>query len=192
MIGASNQLLSLRWAQGLGRAISEPKDVCSTFTQKLKQELESAASRTRISACTGIGPKKDRLDTRFSIRPLARDTTSKLRCWAIFYAKFYCESLALALQILYFDMVDIANPTWPHSKRLVSCDEEYPLPCRNVFGYVWPAYQCFKAVESQDTEHIREWAIYWLTLAMFTGAERLLDVFVFWCDAFSRLHRHQT
>jgi len=45
---------------------------------------------------------------------------------------------------------------------------------------VWPAYQCFKAVESQNTDHIREWAVYWLTLALFTGAERLLDMFVSW------------
>jgi receptor expression-enhancing protein 1/2/3/4 len=50
----------------------------------------------------------------------------------------------------------------------------------NILGYVWPAYQCFKAVESQNTEHIREWAVYWLTLALFTGAERLLDIFVSW------------
>lgn len=25
--------------------------------------------------------------------------------------------------------------------------------------------------------------VYWLTLAIFTGAERLLDMFVFWCVA---------
>lgn len=51
---------------------------------------------------------------------------------------------------------------------------------RNIFGYVWPAYQCFKAVQSQNTDQIREWAVYWLTLALFTGAERLLDIFVSW------------
>jgi receptor expression-enhancing protein 1/2/3/4 len=49
-----------------------------------------------------------------------------------------------------------------------------------LLGFVWPAYQCFKAVESNDADAIREWAVYWLTLAIFTGAERLLDMFVFW------------
>ena len=30
-----------------------------------------------------------------------------------------------------------------------------------VFGFLWPAYQCFKAIEHREPLAIREWCIYW-------------------------------
>jgi len=49
-----------------------------------------------------------------------------------------------------------------------------------VFGFVWPAYQCYKAIEQKNSEAVREWCIYWFVMALFTLAERVLDTFVFW------------
>ncbi|KAK9859857.1 hypothetical protein WJX84_009155, partial [Apatococcus fuscideae] len=51
----------------------------------------------------------------------------------------------------------------------------------NVFGFVLPAYNCFKVIEARDDEALRGWCIYWLILAIFTTTERmLLDMFIFW------------
>ena len=33
--------------------------------------------------------------------------------------------------------------------------------CSNLCGYVWPAYQCFKAIEQGQNDAIRDWCIYW-------------------------------
>ncbi|KAK9831985.1 hypothetical protein WJX81_006350 [Elliptochloris bilobata] len=51
----------------------------------------------------------------------------------------------------------------------------------NLIGFIWPAYACFKALEQKQSEAIREWCTYWLMLAIFTTAERMvLDWLVFW------------
>lgn len=50
----------------------------------------------------------------------------------------------------------------------------------NLCGYVWPAYQCFKAIEQGQNDAVRDWCIYWFMLALFTIAERLLDIFAWW------------
>mmetsp|Transcript_16796 Transcript_16796/g.46926 ORF Transcript_16796/g.46926 Transcript_16796/m.46926 type:complete len:177 (+) Transcript_16796:575-1105(+) len=50
----------------------------------------------------------------------------------------------------------------------------------NAFGYVYPAYLCFKALERRKPEQIREWCIYWLVLALWTATERVADYIIFW------------
>ena len=52
---------------------------------------------------------------------------------------------------------------------------------RQVFGYIWPAYQCYKAIEQKNEDAVREWCIYWFIMALFVMAERVLDFIVFWC-----------
>ena len=71
---------------------------------------------------------------------------------------------------------------------------------RLFLGYVWPAYTCFKALKGKKQDAARFWCHYWcagcskdssnqihptrtprLILALFTAAEHVLDVLVFWC-----------
>lgn len=33
-----------------------------------------------------------------------------------------------------------------------------------IFGFLWPAYQCFKAIEHREPGPIRDWCIYWCAL----------------------------
>mmetsp|Transcript_6033 Transcript_6033/g.10894 ORF Transcript_6033/g.10894 Transcript_6033/m.10894 type:complete len:163 (-) Transcript_6033:204-692(-) len=50
----------------------------------------------------------------------------------------------------------------------------------NVFGYVYPAYMCYKVLEQRRVEVLREWCIYWFVLALWTAAERIADYVIFW------------
>lgn len=52
-----------------------------------------------------------------------------------------------------------------------------------MFGYIWPAYQCYKAIEQKNAEAVREWCIYWFIMALFVMTERVLDFVVFWCGS---------
>ncbi|KAK9177295.1 hypothetical protein WN944_029315 [Citrus x changshan-huyou] len=47
----------------------------------------------------------------------------------------------------------------------------------NGFGYAYPAYECFKAVEKNepDTEQLLFWCQYWVLVAVFTVGERGTD-----------------
>lgn len=60
--------------------------------------------------------------------------------------------------------------------------------CRSLqtfLGYVCPAYYTYKTIESKKTEAMLEWAMYWFVLALFSTAERFLDVFMFWVPFYS-------
>ncbi|XP_026432920.1 putative HVA22-like protein g isoform X1 [Papaver somniferum] len=51
-----------------------------------------------------------------------------------------------------------------------------------LFGYAYPAFECFKAVEKNkmDTEQLLFWCQYWILAAMLTVSERVMDVFISW------------
>ncbi|KAK9184594.1 hypothetical protein WN943_024944 [Citrus x changshan-huyou] len=51
-----------------------------------------------------------------------------------------------------------------------------------VFGYAYPAYECFKAAEKNkpDTEQLLFWCQYWVLVAVFTVGERVGDTFISW------------
>ncbi|KAL5561119.1 hypothetical protein UlMin_030866 [Ulmus minor] len=51
-----------------------------------------------------------------------------------------------------------------------------------VFGYAYPAYECFKIVEKNKPEidQLLSWCHYWILLAMLTVFERLGDIFFLW------------
>ncbi|KAK9177290.1 hypothetical protein WN944_029310 [Citrus x changshan-huyou] len=53
-----------------------------------------------------------------------------------------------------------------------------------VFGYAYPAYECFKAAEKNkpDTEQLLFWCQYWVLVAVFTVGERVGDTFIS-CEA---------
>nr|KAJ0220141.1 hypothetical protein LSAT_V11C200054250 [Lactuca sativa] len=56
-----------------------------------------------------------------------------------------------------------------------------------VFGYAYPAYECFKAVERNkpDIEQLRFWCQYWILVAVLTVCERIGDTFVSWVPMYS-------
>ncbi|CAK9178425.1 unnamed protein product [Ilex paraguariensis] len=56
-----------------------------------------------------------------------------------------------------------------------------------VFGYVYPAYECYKTVEMNkpDIEQLRFWCQYWILVAVLTVCERIGDTFVSWVPMYS-------
>ncbi|XP_061336471.1 putative HVA22-like protein g isoform X1 [Gastrolobium bilobum] len=58
-----------------------------------------------------------------------------------------------------------------------------------VFGYAYPAYECYKAVEMNkpEIENLRFWCQYWILVAVITVCERIGDTFISWvplyCEA---------
>ncbi|KAI3850632.1 hypothetical protein MKW92_014934 [Papaver armeniacum] len=56
-----------------------------------------------------------------------------------------------------------------------------------VFGYAYPAYECFKTVEKNkpEIEQLRFWCQYWILVAMLTVFERVGDTFVSWVPMYS-------
>ncbi|XP_057533311.1 HVA22-like protein i [Amaranthus tricolor] len=56
-----------------------------------------------------------------------------------------------------------------------------------IFGYVCPAYECFKTLERNkpDIEQLRFWCQYWILVAVMTVMERFSDAFVSWVPMYS-------
>nr|GEW90170.1 putative HVA22-like protein g [Tanacetum cinerariifolium] len=56
-----------------------------------------------------------------------------------------------------------------------------------VFGYAYPAYECFKSVEKNkpDIEQLRFWCQYWILVAVLTVGERIGDTFISWVPMYS-------
>ncbi|RWW10700.1 hypothetical protein BHE74_00025094 [Ensete ventricosum] len=58
-----------------------------------------------------------------------------------------------------------------------------------VFGYAYPAYECYKTVElnKPEIEQLRFWCQYWILVASLAILERFVDVFFSWlpmyCEA---------
>ncbi|KAH9696752.1 putative HVA22-like protein g [Citrus sinensis] len=60
-------------------------------------------------------------------------------------------------------------------------------PILMVFGYAYPAYECFKAVEKNkpEIEQLLFWCQYWVLVAVFTVGERVGDTFISWLPMYS-------
>ncbi|CAA3012671.1 Hypothetical predicted protein [Olea europaea subsp. europaea] len=56
-----------------------------------------------------------------------------------------------------------------------------------VFGYAYPAYECYKTVEMNkpDIEQLRFWCQYWIIVAILTVCERIGDLFISWVPMYS-------
>ncbi|KAF3627571.1 HVA22-like protein i [Capsicum baccatum] len=56
-----------------------------------------------------------------------------------------------------------------------------------VFGYAYPAYECFKTIEMNkpDIQELRFWCQYWILIALLTVCERFGDAFVSWVPMYS-------
>ncbi|GAY67737.1 hypothetical protein CUMW_258900 [Citrus unshiu] len=61
-------------------------------------------------------------------------------------------------------------------------------PLLMVFGYAYPAYECFKAAEKNkpDTEQLLFWCQYWVLVAVFTVGDRVGDTFISWLPMYSK------
>ncbi|GMH03256.1 hypothetical protein Nepgr_005095 [Nepenthes gracilis] len=56
-----------------------------------------------------------------------------------------------------------------------------------IFGYAYPAYECFKTVEKNkpEVEQLRFWCQYWILVAVLTVCERIGDAFISWVPMYS-------
>ncbi|TYJ28513.1 hypothetical protein E1A91_A06G005000v1 [Gossypium mustelinum] len=56
-----------------------------------------------------------------------------------------------------------------------------------VFGYAYPAYECYKTVElnKPEVEQLRFWCQYWILVAVLTVCERIGDAFISWVPMYS-------
>ncbi|KAH7278032.1 hypothetical protein KP509_38G020500 [Ceratopteris richardii] len=56
-----------------------------------------------------------------------------------------------------------------------------------LFGYAYPAYECFKIVEKNraDFERLQFWCKYWMIIAILTMLERLGDAFISWLPMYN-------
>ncbi|KAJ4770617.1 HVA22-like protein [Rhynchospora pubera] len=56
-----------------------------------------------------------------------------------------------------------------------------------VLGYIYPAYDCYKAVElnKPEIDQLRFWCQYWILIAILTVFERVADNFVSWLPMYS-------
>ena len=49
-----------------------------------------------------------------------------------------------------------------------------------MLGYLWPGYQCYKALECDNRAQLQAWCKYWVIMAAFTAAAPLSDCFLWW------------
>ncbi|XWS40139.1 hypothetical protein CRYUN_Cryun18bG0114500 [Craigia yunnanensis] len=58
-----------------------------------------------------------------------------------------------------------------------------------AFGYAYPAYDCFKAVENckPETQQLRFWCQYWILVAILTVFERIGDACVSWLPLYNEV-----
>ncbi|KAK4275120.1 hypothetical protein QN277_018255 [Acacia crassicarpa] len=56
-----------------------------------------------------------------------------------------------------------------------------------IFGYAYPAYECYKTVEKNkpEIEQLRFWCQYWILVAVLTVCERIGDAFISWIPMYS-------
>ncbi|XAR69808.1 hypothetical protein NMG60_11001532 [Bertholletia excelsa] len=58
-----------------------------------------------------------------------------------------------------------------------------------VLGYVYPAFECFRAMEKNKVhiEELRYWCQYWTIVALLTVLERLGDAFISWLPMYGEI-----
>ncbi|CAH9054780.1 unnamed protein product [Cuscuta europaea] len=56
-----------------------------------------------------------------------------------------------------------------------------------IFGYAYPAYECFKSVEMNkpDIQQLRFWCQYWIIVAIMAVSEKIGDAFISWIPMYS-------
>ncbi|XP_062112564.1 HVA22-like protein j isoform X2 [Humulus lupulus] len=58
-----------------------------------------------------------------------------------------------------------------------------------VFGYAYPAFECYKVVERNraENEELRFWCQYWILVAILSVLERVGDIFISWLPMYGEL-----
>ncbi|XP_068012249.1 LOW QUALITY PROTEIN: receptor expression-enhancing protein 4 [Melanerpes formicivorus] len=54
------------------------------------------------------------------------------------------------------------------------------LPCRLLFGMLYPAYASYKAVKSKNIREYVRWMMYWIVFALFMAMETITDLLISW------------
>ncbi|KAK0584390.1 hypothetical protein LWI29_012477 [Acer saccharum] len=69
-----------------------------------------------------------------------------------------------------------------HAQHLAASATSSTSGTRLVFGYAYPAFECFKVVEKNkaDIEQLRFWCQYWILVAILSVGERISDIFISW------------
>eukprot|EP00798_Chlamydomonas_sp_ICE-L_P024716 gene24716-10354_t len=49
-----------------------------------------------------------------------------------------------------------------------------------MFGYLWPAYQTFKAISVSDADLERQWCMYWLVFGLLAATSAITDATLSW------------
>ncbi|KAJ3243341.1 ER membrane protein DP1/Yop1 [Chytriomyces hyalinus] len=49
-----------------------------------------------------------------------------------------------------------------------------------LLGFLWPAYQSYKAIEDSDKENDTQWLTYWTVFGFFNVIEVFTDVLLYW------------
>ncbi|KAF8406552.1 hypothetical protein HHK36_008640 [Tetracentron sinense] len=74
-----------------------------------------------------------------------------------------------------------------HVKRIKMMGSFLTRGLAMVFGYAYPAYECYKTVEKNkpEIEQLRFWCQYWILVAVLTVCERVGDTFISWVPMYS-------
>lgn len=58
-----------------------------------------------------------------------------------------------------------------------------------IFGYAYPAFECFKTVEKNkvEIEELRFWCQYWIIVAFLTVFERVADILISWLPMYGEM-----
>ncbi|XP_016160953.1 PREDICTED: receptor expression-enhancing protein 4 isoform X1 [Ficedula albicollis] len=55
-----------------------------------------------------------------------------------------------------------------------------PLPCRLLFGMLYPAYASYKAVKTKNIREYVRWMMYWIVFSLFMATETFTDLLISW------------
>ncbi|KAI9209894.1 TB2/DP1, HVA22 family-domain-containing protein [Polychytrium aggregatum] len=56
-----------------------------------------------------------------------------------------------------------------------------------VAGYLYPAYLSYKALQQQDTFMLQQLLVHWVVIGLYTVAEIIADIFLFWFPFYCQL-----
>jgi len=54
------------------------------------------------------------------------------------------------------------------------------MGCSVTIGFIYPAYQSYKALEGKRSDDAAEWLTYWVIFSLFTVFESIADWFISW------------
>ncbi|KAK7321801.1 hypothetical protein VNO77_32754 [Canavalia gladiata] len=118
------------------------------------------------------------MNRKWQSNNLNASTNTKLQILLFFRFSTYC----------YFSPASLAdNETYTLFEGYKMIGSLLSWALLMVFGYAYPAYECYKAVEKNKPEidQLRFWCQYWILVAVLTVCERIGDTFISWVPMYS-------